>query len=88
MCNTVNGTEQRSLPSADKKGRLGMPILCYNSYRKQMEICHGPFKKISTLRIGEQYRSPPLKDGLAASASWGLGSTTIGVGQGTGTVIK
>lgn len=57
MCNTVNGTEWRHLPSEDKMGRFGMPILGYNSYRKQMEICHGPFKRISTLRIEEQYQS-------------------------------
>lgn len=45
------------LKKKKKKGCLGMPIPCYNSCRKQMEICHGPFKKISTLRIGEQYQS-------------------------------
>lgn len=72
-----------------KKGHLGMPIPCYNSCRKQMEICHGPFKKISTLRIGEQYQSPPLNNGCATSAVWGLGSIMISVRRGTGnTVIK
>lgn len=67
------------LKKKKKKGCLGMPIPCYNSCRKQMEICHGPFKKISTLRIGEQYQSPPLNNGCATSALRGLGSIMITV---------
>lgn len=86
MCNTVNGTEWRRLPSEDKTGRFGTPIHGYNSYRKQMEIGHGPFKKISTENRGTV--SEPASDGHAASALLGLGSTTISVRQSTGTVIN
>lgn len=86
MCNTVNGTEWRRLPSEDKTGRFGTPIHGNNSYRKQMEICHGPFKNISFENRGTV--SEPASDGYAASALLGLGSTTISVRQSTGTVIN
>lgn len=68
-----------------EKGRLGMSIPGYYSCRKQMKICHGPFK-IRTLRIGEPYQSLPLNNRCAAErALWGLGSIMISVRRGTGT---
>lgn len=76
MCHTINGTEFH----------LGMPIPCYNSCRKQMEICHGPFKKISTFLNRGTVSEPSIKkNSHVARALWGLGSTTISVRKGTGT---
>lgn len=69
-----------------KRAVLEHPSTVITVTRKQMEICHGPFKNISFENRGTV--SETASDGHTASALLGLGSTTISVRQSTGTVIN